>query len=95
MGAYHGSELQYLFKMTSLPGPKTPSQQTLSDQMIQYWSNFVKTGNPNGPGLPKWPRYEDGAGNPVMHLKANAAAAPDAHRARYEFLETFAAARKK
>ena len=58
LGAYHGSELQYLFGMTKLPGPKTPQQQQLSEQMIQYWTNFVKTGNPNGPGLVEWPRYE-------------------------------------
>jgi para-nitrobenzyl esterase len=56
LGAYHGSELQYLFKMTQLPGPQTPAQQQLSDQMIQYWTNFVKTGNPNGSG-PEWPLY--------------------------------------
>jgi len=68
MGAYHGSELQYLFKMTSLPGPKNPSQQKLSDQMIQYWSNFVKTGNPNGPGLPEWPRY-DAAAHRILSLR--------------------------
>jgi para-nitrobenzyl esterase len=58
LGAYHGSELQYLFRMTRLPGPQTPAQQQLSDQMIQYWGNFVKTGNPNGPGLVEWPHYD-------------------------------------
>ena len=57
LGAYHGSELQYLFQMTKLPGPQTPAQRQLSGQMIQYWANFVKTGNPNGPGLPGWPSY--------------------------------------
>ena len=58
LGAYHGSEVQYLFNMTKLPGPQTQAQQQLSGQMIQYWANFVKTGNPNGPGLMAWPRYD-------------------------------------
>jgi para-nitrobenzyl esterase len=94
--APHASEIEYVFRV--LPSRHLPWQDEhhqVSELMASYWTNFAKTGNPNGPGLPKWPRYEDGAGNPVMHLKANAAAAPDAHRARYEFLETFAAARKK
>jgi para-nitrobenzyl esterase len=58
LGAYHGSELQYLFKMIQLPGPQTPAQRALSEQMIRYWTNFVKTGDPNGPGLLEWPRYD-------------------------------------
>jgi len=59
LGAYHGSELQYLFRTTGYPGPKTAAQQQLSNEMIRYWANFVKTGNPNDPALPLWPRYDN------------------------------------
>jgi para-nitrobenzyl esterase len=31
----------------------------LSDTMMGYWVNFAKTGDPNGPGLPEWPRYDN------------------------------------
>jgi len=58
MGAYHGAELQYLFDMARLPGPQTDAQRRLSEQMMRYWTNFVATGDPNGEGLPHWPRYD-------------------------------------
>ncbi|GAA3439134.1 carboxylesterase/lipase family protein [Kutzneria kofuensis] len=55
LGAYHGSELQYLFG-----GTLSPAQQALADRMIGYWSRFAWTGDPNGPGLPTWPRFHPG-----------------------------------
>ncbi len=53
-GASHGSELGYLSDMTASPGKLTPAQQKLAAQMIQYWTGFARTGNPNGEDLPKW-----------------------------------------
>ena len=54
---------------------------------MSYWTNFAKTGDPNGPGLPKWPRYDQAAGYQVMHLNVEAGAAPDRVRDRLEFLD--------
>jgi len=52
--------------------------------MMSYWTNFARSGNPNGPALPEWPRY--GAKNEVLHLDKTITATPDALRTRYEFL---------
>jgi para-nitrobenzyl esterase len=59
-GAYHGSELPYLFDMrVTVPAPPfTPAQQELSDAMVLQWSRFARLGNPNAPlQVPLWPRF--------------------------------------
>jgi para-nitrobenzyl esterase len=37
--------------------PLPAASQTLSNTMVQYWTNCIKLGNPNGTGLPNWPPY--------------------------------------
>ena len=58
-GAAHASELQYLFGLTtSLPhAGLTATQQSLSAQMVGYWTRFAKNSDPNERGLPYWARY--------------------------------------
>lgn len=55
VGASHSLELRYLFEVGGAP-PLNKAQQTLSDQMIAYWSQFVTTGVPAVTGQPKWPQ---------------------------------------
>ncbi|MGB6432371.1 MAG: carboxylesterase/lipase family protein [Candidatus Acidiferrales bacterium] len=87
-GAYHSSEIEFVFE--ALPSknlPWRPDDEKLSDLMSTYWTNFAKTGDPNGAGLPEWPAYAAATQFQVMHLSFDSHAEPDAHRARYEFLD--------
>jgi para-nitrobenzyl esterase len=59
-GAFHASEVQYLFNDEQFRTPLTADQRRLSDQMIRYWTNFAHTGDPNGGGTPPWPRFDGG-----------------------------------
>jgi para-nitrobenzyl esterase len=88
--ANHSGEIEYVFQVLwSKRLAFGPDDRKVSALMGSYWTNFAKTGNPNGPGLPEWPQYTKAAGYPVMHLKPDAAAQPDAQRARYEFLDQY------
>lgn len=58
--AFHSGELPYSFNNLQLmKRPWEDADRRLADQMSSYWANFIKTGNPNGPGLPHWPEEND------------------------------------
>lgn len=58
-GAYHASEVQYLFDVPNQTGaaPLNADQQQLADTMKRYWTQFARSGAPNAPGTPFWPPY--------------------------------------
>jgi para-nitrobenzyl esterase len=86
--APHASEIEFVFQvLSSRRLPWRPEDRKVSDLMGAYWTNFAKTGDPNGIGVPPWPAYKSDADYQVMHLTADPGAAPDAHRARYLFLD--------
>jgi para-nitrobenzyl esterase len=84
--AFHSDDIEYVFgTLDTRPGETVrPEDRTLSDQMMSYWTNFAKTGDPNGAGLPVWPKYDKD--DSLIHLDAPITAGPDPLRARYEFL---------
>jgi para-nitrobenzyl esterase len=75
--------------------PWQKQDRVLADAMSSYWTNFAKTGNPNGDKLPKWPAFDGKAGDEVMHLGDTIAAGPVEHQQGLAFFaKVFATAGK-
>ncbi len=84
--AFHSDDIEYVFgTLDTRPGAAwQPEERKLSDEMMSYWTNFARTGDPNGVGLTQWPRFDKDSS--VLHLDNEVTAAQDTLHARYEFL---------
>ena len=83
-GAAHATDIEYVF--STLETKKLAwrdSDRKASDLITSYWTNFAKTGNPNGLGLAQWPAY-DAKSRQILRLDANLKAEAETNRARYE-----------
>jgi para-nitrobenzyl esterase len=89
-GSNHASELGYVFgtlgtQRGPAPGPK---DEALSKLMMGYWTNFAKTGNPNGKGLPAWPTFT-ASDQRVMYFDGGAHAKPLPNAKQLEALDAY------
>ena len=69
-GVFHSDDIEYVFgNLDSRKGIAwRPEDYKMSDQMMTYWTDFAKTGDPNGGGLANWPVYAPASGSKVMYL---------------------------
>ena len=88
-GAAHSAEIEYA--LGNLASNKvfawTPDDYKVSELMQGYFANFVKTGNPNGAGLPNWPVTRSTDEVQYMRIDVEPRVETDGHRARYLFLD--------
>ncbi len=90
-GAPHSTEIEYA--LGNLPGNPvyawTAEDQKASATTMEYFVNFIKTGNPNGAGLPAWPVGKPDANGTVMRMRLDAESRVEAEpRGRYLFLQS-------
>ena len=87
VGAFHASEIAFVFDSHPPLLPRDARDDRLTDQMGAYWTRFAATGDPNGEGAPRWTPFSD-ATREMLHLDADGAAMrkPDGE-ARYDYLQ--------
>ena len=92
LGAFHGIEVPYVFGIIGKPvpdawpaAPDTEAETRLQDTMIDYWTNFARTGSPGTAGGVEWPRY--GATARYLALGAQPVAGVDPTHGAYALHE--------
>jgi para-nitrobenzyl esterase len=84
-GAFHTGEVPYVFNnLKLLDRPWEPVDHTVANQMSDYWTNFAESGDPNGPNLPQWPKYNPDNAT-TMRIGAETGRMPIADPAKVEF----------
>lgn len=85
----HAGELGLTFgQLGGFGGRANPSDEALSRLVMQYWINFIKTGDPNGGYLPLWPEYSKDT-DCVMNFRDGAYLTPIHNKPQLELWEEY------
>jgi para-nitrobenzyl esterase len=86
LGAFHASEISYVFGVKLPWLPREPVDDTLSDAMGGYWARFATTGDPNGSAAPRWPGLASGRDG-YLELGSTIRAGADLKREACDLME--------
>jgi len=95
-GAPHATEIPFVFDTVATRYGKdlTDADRATAQAANAYWANFAKTGNPNGAGLPDWPRYSPKADILMDFTATGSVAKPDPWKQRLDLVEQLADKKK-
>lgn len=89
LGAVHASDIPYAFRnLDGYDWRWTAQDRELQDTVSSWWLNFARTGNPNGEGLPDWPRFAGHDGQ-AMQITARPEAGPPSRQTRFALLDRY------
>lgn len=93
-GMPHGVDVPYVFQTLDRNDPNLAAGDfAISETVANYWINFTKFGDPNGEGLPVWPRFTE-AKPQVMHFHNTASVGPVPSEAALNVLDSYFAWRR-
>jgi len=93
-GMPHGVDVPYVFQtLDHKDANLTPGDLAISETVATYWTNFAKRGDPNGEGVPTWPRFTE-AKQQAMYFHNTASVGPVPDEAALQVLDTYFAWRR-
>jgi para-nitrobenzyl esterase len=92
-GVAHADDIMYLNGEFLLQPDKYPHESAVAEIIQQYWVNFIKSGNPNGKGLPYWPSFDESKPT-TMQFSNGASLIMRPNREQIDFVDRFYKAKR-